>query len=66
MDSSGLSGTMKGAAGCVVGYEFTRFASAIIQRVIFNGEEDEVLGVLTLARTRVLRKLRWRREEVDL
>ena len=30
MDSSGLSGIMKGAGGYVVGYEFTRFASTII------------------------------------
>ena len=29
MDSSGLSGIMKGVGGCVVGYEFTRFASTI-------------------------------------
>ena len=32
-----------------------------LQRVIFGGEECEVLGVLTLARTRVSRRLRgWR------
>ena len=30
MDSSGLSGIMKGVGGYVVGYEFTRFASTII------------------------------------
>ena len=32
-----------------------------LQRVIFGGEECEVLGVLTLARTRVSRRLRGRR-----
>ena len=33
-----------------------------LQRVIFGGEEGEVLGVLTLARTRVSRRLRgWAR-----
>ena len=32
-----------------------------LQRVIFGGEEGEVLGVLTLARTRVSRRLRGRR-----
>ena len=43
MDSSGLSGIMKGV-GCVVGYELTCSASTIIiQRVIFGGEECEVL-----------------------
>ena len=32
-----------------------------LQRVIFGGEEFEVLGVLTLARTRVSQRLRgWR------
>ena len=30
MDSSSLSSIMKGVVGCVVGYEFTRFASTII------------------------------------
>ena len=30
MDSSDLSGIMKCVGGCVVGYEFTRFASTII------------------------------------
>ena len=44
MDSSGLSGVMKGVGGCVVGYELTRSASTIIiQRVIFGGEECEGL-----------------------
>ena len=51
---------MKGVGGCVVGYEFTRFASTIIT-VIFGGEEGEGLGVLILARTRVSRRLRERR-----
>ena len=32
-----------------------------LQRVIFGGEECEVLGVLTLARTMVSRRLRGRR-----
>ena len=32
-----------------------------LQRVIFGGEEGKVLGVLTLARARVSRRLRgWR------
>ena len=56
MDSSSLSSIMKGVGGCVGGYLFTRFAS--LQRLIFGGEEDEGLGVLTLARTRVSRRLR--------
>ena len=44
MDSSGLSGIMKGVGGCVVGYELTRSASTIIiQRVIFGGEECDGL-----------------------
>ena len=59
MDSSGLSSIMKGIGGCVVGYEFTCFHRPSLQRVIFGGEECEVLGVLTLARTRVSRRLRW-------
>ena len=32
-----------------------------LQPVIFGGEEGEVLGVLTLARTRVSQRLRGRR-----
>ena len=32
-----------------------------LQRVTFGGEEDEGLGVLILARTRVSRRLRGRR-----
>ena len=35
MDSSGLSGIMTGVGGCVVGYEFTRFASTIIAASYF-------------------------------
>ena len=35
MDSSGLSGIMKGVGGCVVGYEFTRFAATIITASYF-------------------------------
>ena len=35
MDSSSLSGIMKGVRGCVVGYEFTRFASTIITASYF-------------------------------
>ena len=52
---------MKGIGGCVVGYEFTRFASTIITANISGGEKGEVLGVLTLARTRIYRRLRGRR-----
>ena len=32
-----------------------------LQRVIFSGEEGEILGVLTLARTRVSRRSRGQR-----
>ena len=32
-----------------------------LPRVIFGGEEGEVLGVLTLVRTRISRRLRGRR-----
>ena len=35
MDSSGLSSIMKGIGGCVVGYEFTCFASTIITASYF-------------------------------
>ena len=35
MDSSSLSSVMKGLGGCVVGYEFTRFASTIITASYF-------------------------------
>ena len=35
MDSSGLSSIMKGIGGCVVGYEFTCFASIIITASYF-------------------------------
>ena len=35
MDSSSLSGIMKGVGGCFVGYEFTRFASIIITASYF-------------------------------
>ena len=61
MDSSGLSSIMKGIGGCVVGCEFTFLHRPSLQRVIFGGEECEVLGVLTLARTRVSLRLRGRR-----
>ena len=60
MDSSSLSSIMKGVGGCVVGYEFTRFASTIITASYFGGEEGEGLGVLILARTKVSRRLRGR------
>ena len=61
MYSSGLSGIMKGVGGCVVGNEFTRFPSTIITASHFWWKGGEVLGVSTLARTRVSRKLReWR------
>ena len=43
-----------------MGYEFTRFASTIITVSYFCGEEGEVLSVLTLARTRVSRRLQGR------
>ena len=39
MDSSGLSGIMKGVGGCVVGYEFTRFASTIVTASFFLVEK---------------------------
>ena len=65
MDSSGLSGIMKGVGGCVVGYELTRSTSTIITASYFGGEEYEVLSVLSLARTRVSRRLRGQ-EKVDL
>ena len=58
MDSSGLSGIIKGVRGCVVGYEFTRFASTIITASYFWSEEGVVLDVLISARTRVSRRLR--------
>ena len=32
-----------------------------LKRITFGGEEGEILGVLTLARTRVSRRLRRRR-----
>ena len=35
MDSSGSSGITKVVGGCVVGYEFTRFASTIITASYF-------------------------------
>ena len=35
MDGSSLSSIMKGVGGCVVGYEFTRFASTIITASYF-------------------------------
>ena len=45
-----------------MGYEFTRFVSTIITvSYIFGGEEGDILGVLTLALTRVSRRLRGRR-----
>ena len=39
-----------------------------LQRVIFGGEKGEVLGVLTLARTRLSRRCEGggKKEEVDL
>ena len=36
MDSSSLSSIMKGVEGCVVGYEFTHFASTIITASYFG------------------------------
>ena len=35
MDSSGLSSVTKGVGGCIVDYEFTRFASSIIKASYF-------------------------------
>ena len=40
MDSSGLSSIMKGIGGCVVGYEFTCFASTIITASLFLLEKN--------------------------
>ena len=40
MDSSSLSSIMKGVGGCVVGYEFTRFALSLVccslERMVLN------------------------------
>ena len=58
---------MKGVGGCVNLHVLHRPS---LQRVIFGGQEGEVLSVLTLARTRESRRLLGRRsgrqEEVDL
>ena len=43
MDCSGLFGIMKGLGGCVVGYEFTRFAWTIIRISISSMFETTLL-----------------------
>ena len=68
MDISSLSSIMEGVGGCVVGYEFTRLHRPSLQRVIFGGEEGEVLagcfnfstyeGIAKVARVAVGKK-RW-------
>ena len=60
MDSSGLSGNMKDVV-VLWAMNLHVLHRPSLQRVIFGGEEGEVLGALTLARTRVSRRLRGRR-----
>ena len=49
MDSSGLSGIMKGIGGCVVGHEFIHFASTIITASYFWWRRRRSFGCFNLS-----------------